>query len=330
MHPNCITYPVVQVRPYGLLAYDRREYFGPTGNREGRAVKPPRNLYTGELTPYARARCKRALNLLVAIAQPKEAINFKTGKHFKFRLNFVTLTLSAPQGHHTDKEIKTQLLDVWLKRARRIFKLKHYVWRAERQLNGNIHFHIVTDCYMHFEKLRNSWNEVQNRLGFIDQFEAKHGHTIPNSTDVHSLRRIKNLAAYFVKYMTKGQPTIENTRAQVPFRAPTFKLKANPDAPPFTELKSREFYKINGKLWDCSLSLKSKENCELLLETEALATYTAAVEDPGLRVKHMGHCSIVFLEPQDFDHYVTGILAQRWEEYKKRIREKVPISNNYT
>jgi hypothetical protein len=325
-----IEYPVLQVRPWGLLAYDRREYF--TGKKPDRTNNkpPPRQLYTGQLTSYSRSRCKRALNLLVAIAEPKEAINFKTGKMFKFNLNFVTLTLSASQGRYSDKEIKKDILDVWLKRARRIFKLRHYVWRAERQINGNIHFHIVTDCYMHFEKLRNSWNECQNRLGFIDQFEKKHGHRNPNSTDVHSLQKVRNLAAYFIKYMTKGQRSFESIRGEVELPASIqHSEQFNIDIPRPSFLPG-EFFRIHGKLWDCSLSLKTKANCEMALETEALATWTAASENESLKRKDCEMCSMIFLDKWEFDRYVTGAVRHHWHSYLATLRNKVPIDLKVT
>jgi len=141
-----------------------------------------RAAYEGLLNLSSIKRLKRAIDLIIAISKEKEATNFKTGQLFKFKVNFITLTLPAMQGSITDKEIKRECLDVWLKSAKRVFKLNSYVWRAERQKNGNLHFHLITDCYMPFDQLRDSWNNRLERLGFITAFEKSHGHRHPNQS----------------------------------------------------------------------------------------------------------------------------------------------------
>ncbi len=169
------SYPVMQVRPWGLLVYDKVEWHKSRKDKNRNTTNLNRsqnqntyniteNNYTGSLTPYAKKRLKRAIHLMVASALDKEATNFKTGKIFKFKVNFVTLTLPAPQGNITDKEIKKEVLDVFIKRLRRKLNLNNYVWRAEKQKNGNLHFHMITDTYLHYEKIRNDWNECLNKL----------------------------------------------------------------------------------------------------------------------------------------------------------------------
>ena len=293
-----VKYPVLQVRPWGLLAYDRIEWLI-SRRKKDRPTKhqfhhssPDQpdttpQAYTGTLTPYAKKKLKRAISLMVASAKDKEAPNFKTGGTFKFKVNFITLTLPGPQGKISDKEIKKHCLDNWIKRAKRKHKLNSYVWRAERQKNGNLHFHIITDTWIHYEKIRNDWNDVCNHFGWIDKFEAQHGHRNPNSTDVHAVWKVKNLTQYFIKYMSKNSP---------------------------------EQDVIQGKLWDCSKNLKTKKNCEVLMESEALEQWTKASEDPECELKSDANYAIIFLSPDKFDKYVTGELRARWMEYLAIIR----------
>jgi hypothetical protein len=179
---------------------------------------------------------------------------------------------------------------------------------------------------MHFEKLRNSWNEVQNRLGYIDQFEKKHGHRNPNSTDVHSLRKVKNLAAYFIKYMTKSQRTIENSVPQCPWAKATYKGKNSKQKFEYMRLMPLEFFKIDGKLWDCSLSLKTKQNCEMILETEALATWSACQSNDSLKTVSNEFSTIIFLDAWEFNRYVRGSVRDKWEKYLSTIRNKIPFA----
>ena len=292
------SYPVLQVRPWGLLAYDKIEWHIKSKTRtQSSQLDIPindqnrnnlaENAYTGILTPYAKKRLKRAIHLMVASAKEKEATNFKTNKIFKFKVNFVTLTLPSSQGSITDKQIKKEVLDIFIKRLRRKLGLNNYVWRAEKQKNGNLHFHMITDTYLHYEKIRNDWNDCLNKLGFIDKFEEKHGHRNPNSTDVHAVWKVKNLTQYFIKYMSKDNPTKDV---------------------------------IDGKLWDCSQRLKTKENCEMMLDDEELQQWNKAYQDPGNEVKNDTNFCLIFLKPAKFIEYITGCLKRKWEEYLAMIR----------
>lgn len=294
-----ISYPVLQVRTYGLLVYEKREWhYKPKKDRTPLKPENPHsnkyttdstnNQYSGSLTPFAKRKLKRAIQLLVASSKDKEAPNFKTGKMFKFKVNFVTLTLPAPQDNVTDKDLKKYCLDNLIKRLRRKHKLNNYVWRAERQKNGNLHFHLISDTYIHYQSLRDNWNELLNKFGYIDKFEQKYGHRNPNSTDIHAVWKVKNLSQYFIKYMSKDNP---------------------------------EQDKIQGKLWDCSKALKTKKNCEMLMEGEVFDKWNEVTADPEVEVKNDTNFAIAFLRPDKFRMYITGTLADKWTEYLTAIRE---------
>src|SRR5690554_5071199 len=62
-------------------------------------------------------------------------------------LVFITLTLSSKQVHD-DNFIKRNLLNNFIIYMGRKFDMKNYLWKAEKQKNGSIHFHIVTDVYI--------------------------------------------------------------------------------------------------------------------------------------------------------------------------------------
>ena len=111
---------------------------------------------------------------------------------------------------------------------RRKHRLRSYVWRAEVQQNGNLHFHVISDTYIRYDHIRADWNSCLRDTGLIDKFKAKHGHADANSTDVHAVYKIKDLTAYFTKYMSKKSKKTDRN--------------------------------IEGKIWDCSANLKTKEN----------------------------------------------------------------------
>lgn len=280
----------MQIRPRYLLIYERLEGLPPRTRDQIKVsleALHARAAYDGLLNLNSIKRLKRSIELLVATATWKEATNFKTGKKFKFKVNFVTLTLPAPQREVSDKDLKRYCLDVWLKAAKRLFKLNSYVWRAERQKNGNLHFHICSDVYMPFDQLRDSWNQRLARFHFINEYHSKHGKWHPNSTDVHSVNNVRDLAAYMVKYMAK--------------------LKKNEQ-------------RIDGKVWDCSKNLKRKDSVEFIIDNEVNEMIREAVEVHGCRGKVTEHCTMVFLNEKQFQKVVTGRFRQGYEDWLKSIR----------
>ena len=186
--------------------------------------------YSGILSVSAKSKLIRSINLLVAISLPKKAKHFDSGKEFTFRVNFITLTLPSPQGEVSDEDLKKSCLKSWLEYWKDKLPGMSYVWRAERQKNGNLHFHVTTDRYILYSNIRDTWNNRLAKFGFISAFEKKNGHRHPNSTDVHAVANIRNLGAYIAKYMSKTESV------------------AQP---------------IKGKVWDCSANLKRKDSCSI-------------------------------------------------------------------
>jgi len=192
----------------------------------------------GVMSKVTQRKVCKIIDWLILMADEKfyKAIGYKTG--VRFRINFVTLTLSSAQ-IHTDDQIKKQLLQPFLKIAGRKWNLKNYVQRSEAQYNGNIHFHLITDKFIPHDQLRNVWNNLQARLGYIDRYREErkafhksgfrvqtellyrwtyneqknafkkgmsHNWSSPNSTDVHKVKNINNLSAYLCKYCVKNSP----------------------------------------------------------------------------------------------------------------------------
>lgn len=203
MNTNLV--PTIKIQPNFAVAYNR--YIGirhkskkQVQNEEKLKVNKPK----AQLSQKAVSRLRNSIAWIVQLAKVKRIYSNDMKRYITFKINFITLTLSAPQ-IHCDNHIKSQLLNQFLTEARDKWKLKNYVWRAETQKNGNIHFHIISDVFIPYKELRDTWNRIQNKLGYIDRFKEKNGHSSPNSTDVHSVLKLRNLAAYLTKYCTKEQ-----------------------------------------------------------------------------------------------------------------------------
>ncbi|WP_157730177.1 rolling circle replication-associated protein [Tenacibaculum jejuense] len=159
----------------------------------------------GTLSNNQKKSCKKVCENIIntVIFSRERNSDYKTGQY----VVFVTLTLPSKQ-QHSDKQIK-RLQTRYIENLQKTYGVKYYVWKAEAQKNGNIHFHLLLDKWIHHTVHRKLWNKQLDKLGYLDSFQSKHGHRNPNTTDVKSLkkddkgRKIKNPTSYIVKYMTK-------------------------------------------------------------------------------------------------------------------------------
>jgi len=193
--------PVMQVRNSEVIVY--REWMGARRARTGMPKQfQAGNAYSGAMTDGAQKRLKRCVSLLVQKSKNRMIYNPVTeGKH-RFRLGFVTLTV-AEQGEDTAKEVYKKCMAPWLRWARRV-GVKDYIWKAELQQRGALHYHLATNEFIHWKDVRDVWNKYQRKAGYLTKFAKEHGHYHANSTDVHAMRKIKNIERYLTKYMQKG------------------------------------------------------------------------------------------------------------------------------
>lgn len=112
---------------------------------------------------------------------------------------FLTLTLPSKQCH-TDSVINKQLVR-FIENLKQSKGVLNYVWKAEPQENGNIHYHLLLDKFIPKDYLQQRWNSQINKLGYVDRSKSSN----PPTTRVESLRKIKNVVAYISKYMTKPE-----------------------------------------------------------------------------------------------------------------------------
>lgn len=78
--------------------------------------------------------------------------------------------------------------------------------------------------------------------------------------------------------------------------------------------------KINGRLWDCSTNLKQKFKCDFIIDTETGEMIERAINEVGCDYKVTENCSLVFMDPLQFDQVVTGHLRTGWENWIQKMR----------
>lgn len=193
----------VSLYPTYSVSYLDRDYATHHKKRRLTNFTPGRNeSKNNDLNKSAKRKIKIATSFLIGRSELKNVYCNELNKLVKFRVNFITLTLSAKQ-IHGDNEIKKIMLQPFLKFMRDKYDLKDYIWKAERQKNGNIHFHITTNKYMYYKTIQNKWNQLQQRLGYIDRFSEKFGHRNPHSTEVKAVRKVSKIDSYLAKYISK-------------------------------------------------------------------------------------------------------------------------------
>lgn len=231
----------------------------------------------GLISNTARKKISTALDYLLLMSSEKKIKIHKLNKTVKFRICFVTLTLPSDQ-IHSDNEIKVTCMNSFLIELTRFYQVKNYIWRAEKQKNGNIHFHIILDKFILYNELRKRWNRIINKLGYVDRYAAtqkewhKNGFRprpwlydhwpikeqykaylfgvktdwrSPNSTDIHKTKYINNVKAYVCKYMVKD---------------PNFEASASPE--------EKQKLLCKGRIWACNQELSDIKNAREYIDSE--------------------------------------------------------------
>lgn len=243
--------PLIQFRSNSVICYT--EYVGERSSsrkenlrKHLKEIKETHKAYSGTITAGAKKRLTKAISLLVQTSKMRMVKNEVTGKHFPFKLSFLTLTIPYSENRLNGKESNKMLLEPFLRSLRSRHGLKSYVWKMELQKNGMIHYHLTTNLFINHTKLKNEWNKILDRNGLLDSYRARTGNRFPNSTDIKSVKKIKDIEAYLIKYVSKDSQNQE-------------------------ELKC--------KIWDCSLNLKKGDYFTTHLDNDYDRKLTKAVKE---------------------------------------------------
>jgi len=290
MYSTLITKAHISVQPNYLSIFNRT-----LNTDNGKPFNYKRHALTrnndtkGKISKHASRRISKAFNWLVYLSKRKKVLNPATNKAFTFRLNFITLTLPAEQ-LHSDNVIKTQALNHFLQILRRDHGLKHYLWKAESQQNGNIHFHVITGIFLHYKLVQDIWNHVLSKLGYIDRFYEVHKHRNPHSTEVKAVKRLNQLSIYIVKYF----------------------------------LKNSSGRQIKGRLWYASASLLNlPSNSEPIcnkIDAELRVLFRYYQPD----VFHSAYSSTYFYTANDLKKCKCQVLLSMLNEVEQKINENIP------
>ncbi len=294
----------VSISPFGIAIYN--DYSFLPSRRKELGFKMPSNKTGGVLSASAKKNLKNCVAYLILRTQKKYSSSRNKFPNVSGKIGFMTLTLPSLQVN-TDKEIKETCLNQFLTELRTNYNIDQYVWRAEKQENGNIHFHLLVDKFIPHEDIRRRWNRIIDKFGYVEQYrkkfagltfrefiqlmptQEKKGHrttdrirqyqrgnetnwSSPNSTDIQRLKHVKNAARYISKYVSKSVDDNKKVQQQKKI------VEQEPDeleklfkAEKLENLKREvaEKQKIEGRIWFASESITAIENINVFL-TDAL------------------------------------------------------------
>lgn len=262
----------------------------------------------GNVSTVAKRKMTKAVNYMLFVTNNKKVTNQFTGRDFKFRIAFVTLTLPSKQ-IHSDNEIKASCLNQILIELKKVYKVKNYIWRAEKQKNGNIHFHILVDKFIPYQELRDRWNRIINKLGYVDNYRdsqkmwhssgfkvrvnllktwpkrkqleaynrgSKTHWNSPNTTDIHSINKIRNIKDYITKYVTKNEikdfalktnkiKELRNSPDYIPCKASPEKRRHLIKNRRLRQIAAKKM-KQTGRIWGCNVELSKLKGAQTVVD----------------------------------------------------------------
>jgi hypothetical protein len=274
----------------------------------------------------ASRKLTKAADYLCYMASPQEQYDRFKGKNLKFRLTFVTLTLSSSQ-IHSDVVIKSLFLNQFLTEAKKRWNVSRYVWRAEKQLNGNIHFHILTDRFIPWSELRDVWNRIQNKLGYVNRYRQtlKEWHSQgfkirfdllkywpadaqkrayaagcktdwnnPNSTDIHNLRHVQNVKRYVAKYMSKNASE-QQKYVRIKFLHECLQEHIQLSDEQLSEYDQLSEYFNEARIWGCSQELSNIKGGNGIIDNE-IYNEIRTIQKSGISHTYTGeHYCVIFI-----------------------------------
>lgn len=281
-------------------------------------LKPPRltptnNKRENTLSKKSQSRIKNYVNLLLATSIEKEIYSRKENKRFKYKIGFATLTI-PPDFNLSDKEIHKTIFKPFIRVLQEKYNLSEYIWKAETQDNEKLHYHITINQWIHWFVINREWRKQ------IQKHEYDYGTEKRKraATEIHSVKKVKNLAAYLCKYLSKNDTWKKSTPKEIIKQFEKMEFEKQPT----NDLKKEHAQYLKRipqvKLWDCSISLKKEK---LTLRNIMEEHYDIMRDFTTIEINEIQK-DFFTLWIYDYDKMMeTKILGRIWNDYINRIRQ---------
>lgn len=283
----------LQIRRNSIVQYDQSEFT----KRKQESINEllaenGRDTYRGEMSVVAQKNLRRKIQIWHSgIEFFNSKVSNPTMRNTK-HLVFLTITLSASQ-RHSDQQIKKDLLKPFLRMLRENLGCVNYVWKAESQANGNIHFHVIIDKYVDKVEIQNKWNYCQQKLFYIDRFELKFGHRNPPSTHVEIIDSLEIAEKYIEKYICKED----------------------------------KYRRIEGAIWKASKSINSLKFFEIVEDGEINESINKAIDNQDCKLIEKDRYRMFFFEKDKLINYLPRYHKYQYFNYLRFLIDYLFVDN---
>lgn len=194
-------------------------------------------------------------------------------------LSFITLTIPEQDLKYEASEGHKHLLEPFLRTMRDKQGMTTYIWKAEFQVNGMLHYHITTRSVIPMDTIKTTWNNLLNKHHLLEFHYHKFGNITPPSTHIKEVYKNKKLESYLQKEISKAQQDKTTT----------------------------------GKIWDCSLNLKTSRH----FTTQEHSTFAAIGKE--VEIIQTPHCTIIKKENP------TTLLTKRQQSQYKEFINSITV-----
>lgn len=267
-----INVPCLKIHPNNVCLYSQSYTEGGELYTRGHsAIHKSKFTNCHRLSAQSKKKLNRAITYMCHLAKPQKIKGVRYAGLMDFKISFVTLTLSSSQ-LHSDNDIKKHCLLPFLDWCKKVYNTKRFIWKAERQKNGNIHFHLLFDKFVPYQHIREKWNKHQNSLLYIDNYINNSSVSLPyaslgaaykqiNSTDVHSVRKISDLHRYLSKYFLKSSNSYKQRIKRNKSHLPKLYTKGLITVSNGAKLFLKNVVN-SGRIWSCSYDLANITGAE--------------------------------------------------------------------
>jgi hypothetical protein len=328
--PSTIVVPVLQIRSSSIIEYNSYEYsdLRPRA-RQDEFTKNLLNqtTYTGLLTPGAKRRLTKAAELLIQLSKEHYVVNPKTGKYRKFRLAFLTLVVSDINPKRS-KEVQKTCLAPFIQWLRRVKGCTMFLWKAELQQRGQIHYHFTINVFIDKDEVRAKWNELQRKAGYLERHHDIYHNWSPPSTEIKDVKHYERIASYISKKVESQSKVVAQNieREQDAELSLAMIAKHGSDYHSITTELTKDFqnrHSVYGKIWDCSMSLKKAKYFSVELDGEYADSLIEMEKSGELQRVKTDSCTIYkffkkppcdMLKPKDRKEFNSAMNAIKWDK----------------
>lgn len=206
------------------------------------------------MTQGSRKRLAKAVTIMSQAIKPRWIHNPVNDRLMFHRFSFMTLTVSDDR-NITAREAYDKLFSHFLDWLTRTEGVTTYIWKAELQKRGQIHYHVTFPNFIHWRKIRNKWNDLQRQAGLLDGYAKKHKNFDANSTDIHNTQNVKHADKYMLKELGKTISAVQLAAAwEVKQKVAAGEIDPADAQAEIQRIYSEKICTI-GKIWGCSEDL---------------------------------------------------------------------------